>query len=77
MAINGLYNKHSGPGGSTRRLHQMSDFEGFRECPADGMGAKQDRHVSKDLLFARYGTAVSGPFLQVPMIMIWPSLLNS
>ena len=76
MAINGLCNKHSGPGGSTRRLHQIVRCNGPKWIRCVFEGAKQDRHVSKDMLFARYGSAVSGPFLQVPMITIWPSLLN-
>jgi len=43
MAINAMWNKRSGPGGSTRRLHQFPAEA--RRATAGPMGAKQDRRA--------------------------------
>jgi hypothetical protein len=53
MAINGLRNKPIGPGGSTRRLHQI--FLAF-------WGRTRIDEGVKDVSVARHGTIVIGPF---------------
>ena len=49
IAINGLWNKRSGPGGGTRRLHHKVLWGRIRIDTR-----------SKDGLFARYGSVVIG-----------------
>jgi hypothetical protein len=43
------------------------------------MGAKQDRRVAKDAIFARHDTTVIGSILQLPMTttLLWHSLLSN
>ena len=48
IAINGLWNRRSGPGGGTRRLHHI--LRGRHRIDTRG----------KDRLFARYGSVVIG-----------------
>ena len=48
IAINGLWNRRSGPGGGTRRLHHI--LWGRHRIDTRG----------KDRLFARYGSVVIG-----------------
>jgi len=48
IAINGLWNRRSGPGGGTRRLHHI--LWGRHRIDTRG----------KDWLFARYGSVVIG-----------------
>src|SRR6516225_3805490 len=54
MAINGVWNKRCGPGGSARRLHQYS-------AAAESRGRNRLDTRGKDASFARHGSAVIGP----------------
>jgi len=67
MAINAARNRRSGPGGSSRRLHQ-------NPFGAQYGGDSGSTRVIKGLVFARHGTAVIGPSLQVPTTTVWLSL---
>ena len=58
MAINGAWNKRCGPGGGTRRLHQLSRRE-FRRV---SRGRNRIDARSKDVAFARHGTTDIGPY---------------
>ena len=58
MAINALRNKRCGPGGSARRLHQIP-------FTPSGWGILWGRNRidvrGKGMVFARWGSAVTGP----------------
>ncbi len=66
MAINALWNRRSGPGGGTRRLHHS----GLRLCRALRRGRNRIDARSKDMVFARHDSAVIGSILQVPTTML-------
>jgi hypothetical protein len=69
MAINATRNRRSGPGGSSRRLHQIPLWGSVR-------GRIRLDARDKGVVFARHGTAVIGPSLQVPTTTVWLSLPN-
>ena len=59
MAINAVWNKRSGPGGGTRRLHQLLPSDTVGGCLR---GRNRIDARGKGTVFARHGSAVIGPF---------------
>lgn len=68
MAINVFRNKRFGPGGGTRRLHQISSVRKARSNWAV-WGRNRIDERGKGLTFARHSTTDIGLFLQMPTIM--------
>ena len=58
MAINGVWNKRHGPGGSTRRLHHLVNFSAQQRGSLWGRTRFDMR--GKGAVFARHDTTVIG-----------------